>query len=51
MSGDGGPPLPPRATGVVLGLWMAFFLILALVVVPTLFAVCAPPGTSTPTGP
>jgi hypothetical protein len=36
------PPLPPRATGVVLGVWVAVFLILAFVVVPELFASCIP---------
>lgn len=40
------PPLPPRLTGVILGVWMTVLLILALVVVPTVFAVCAPPGTT-----
>ncbi len=40
-------PLPPVATGIVLGLWIALMLVLALVVVPLLFSTCAPaqPGT------
>jgi len=38
------PPLPPRATGVFLGLWVAVFLILAFVVIPELFASCTPPA-------
>jgi hypothetical protein len=37
------PPLPPRATGIFLGVWMAALLILALVVVPQVFATCMPP--------
>ena len=36
------PPLPPRATGIFLGLWMAALLLLAFVIVPQIFAVCAP---------
>ena len=40
------PPLPPRITGVLLGIWVTVCLILALVVVPTVFALCAPPGTT-----
>jgi hypothetical protein len=36
-------PLPPVATGIVLGLWIALMLVLAFVVVPLLFGVCAPP--------
>ena len=35
------PPLPPRATGIFLGLWMAIFIILALFVVPQVFSICA----------
>jgi len=37
-----GSPLPLRATGVFLGLWMAVFIVLALFGVPQLFAMCAP---------
>jgi hypothetical protein len=37
---DEGPPLPPLATGITLGLWVALMLILAFVVVPTAFASC-----------
>ena len=37
------PPLPMRATGIFLGLWMAVFIVLAFVVVPALFASCIPP--------
>lgn len=35
-----GQPLPPLATGISLGLWIALMLFLAFVVVPTLFASC-----------
>lgn len=35
-------PLPPLATGIGLGLWIALMLALAFVVVPTLFGLCAP---------
>ena len=38
------PPLPPRATGVFLGVWVAALLFIAFVVVPQLFAACAPPA-------
>jgi len=34
------PSLPPLATGIVLGLWIALMLVLALVVVPAAFASC-----------
>ena len=34
------PPLPPLATGISLGLWIALMLLLAFVVVPTAFAAC-----------
>jgi len=33
-------PLPPLATGIALGLWIALMLFLAFVVVPTIFASC-----------
>jgi hypothetical protein len=36
------PSLPPRETGVFLGIWMAVFIVLAFAVVPWLFTVCAP---------
>lgn len=36
------PPLPPRATAVFLGLWMAVLLLIAFFVVPALFASCVP---------
>jgi len=36
-------PLPPVATGIVFGLWIALMLVLAFVVVPLLFGLCAPP--------
>ncbi len=36
------PALPPRATGVFLGVWIAVLLLLAFVVVPQLFAACLP---------
>lgn len=35
-----GPALPPKATGLVLGLWITVMLVLALVVVPALFSTC-----------
>jgi hypothetical protein len=35
-------PLPLRATGIFLGVWMAALFILAFFVVPQLFAICAP---------
>jgi hypothetical protein len=41
-AGGEGPALPPVATGLVLGLWIAVLLVLALVVVPALFSTCAP---------
>jgi hypothetical protein len=34
-------PLPPLATGIVLGLWIAVMVVLSLVVVPTLFSTCS----------
>jgi hypothetical protein len=42
------PVLPPRATGVFLGLWMSVLLVLAFFVVPALFALCAPAGGAAP---
>lgn len=44
---DGGGPLPPVATGVALGLWIALMLVLAFVIVPTLFASCQPAAPAT----
>jgi hypothetical protein len=38
-------PLPPVATGIALGLWIALMLVLAFVVVPMLFGQCALTGT------
>ncbi len=38
------PPLPPKATGIFLGVWMAVFLVLAVFVVPMLFESCIPPA-------
>ena len=40
MAEKDAPPLPPLATGITLGLWIAAMLVLAFVVVPTLFASC-----------
>ncbi len=37
-----GPPLPLRATGIFIGVWLAALLLLAFVVVPNLFAACTP---------
>ncbi len=36
----GSPPLPPLATGIALGLWIALMLVIAFVIVPTVFASC-----------
>jgi hypothetical protein len=41
-------PLPLRATGIVLGIWMAVLLVIAFVVVPALFASCLPTGNPVP---
>lgn len=42
---DPGSPLPLRATAIVLGFWIGGLVILALIVVPMLFALCGPaPG-------
>ena len=37
-----GSPLPLRATGIVLSAWVIGMVVLALVVVPLLFATCFP---------
>lgn len=37
-------PVSPRALGVAFGLWITFMVLLAFVVVPFLFATCAPPS-------
>lgn len=42
--GNDGPPLPPLATGIALGIWAAVLLLLAFVVVPLLFATCSALG-------
>ena len=44
----GGSPLPLRATGIVLGIWMAALLAIAFLVVPALFASCLPTGNPVP---
>ncbi len=36
-------PLPPVATGIALGIWIAVMLVLAFVVVPVLFGMCSVP--------
>jgi len=41
-------PLPLRATGIFLGLWMAVLLVVAFVLVPALFGVCLPTGNPVP---
>ncbi len=41
---EGRSPLPPVATGIALGLWIALMLVLAFVVVPALFGMCSVPG-------
>ena len=38
------PALPPKATGIFLGLWIVVLLVLAFVVVPEIFAACIPPA-------
>jgi hypothetical protein len=43
-----GSPLPLRATGIFLGLWMSVLLVLAFFVVPAAFATCTPPETPVP---
>ncbi|HEV8654238.1 MAG TPA: hypothetical protein VGR85_01825 [Candidatus Limnocylindria bacterium] len=40
---EGRSPLPPVATGIALGLWIALMLLLAFVVVPLLFGMCTVP--------
>jgi hypothetical protein len=40
-------PLPPVATGIALGLWIALMLVLAFVVVPLLFGMCSVPDVPT----
>lgn len=37
---DKGSPLPLRATGIVLSAWVVGLVVLALVIVPLLFATC-----------
>jgi hypothetical protein len=41
-------PLPPVATGIALGLWIALMLVLAFVVVPAVFGMFAPFPVGTP---
>ena len=41
-------PLPPVATGIALGLWIALMLVLAFVVVPALFGMFLPLPQETP---
>ena len=43
-----GSPLPLRATGIVLGLWMAVLITIAFFVVPLAFASCQPTGNPVP---
>jgi len=38
---DTGEPFPLRATAIVLSVWVVGLVVLAFVVVPTLFATCA----------
>ncbi len=44
----GRSPLPLRATGIVLGLWMAIVLAIAFFVIPAVFASCLPTGSFAP---
>ena len=37
---DKGGPLPVRATAIVLSVWIVGLVLLAFIVVPTLFATC-----------
>jgi hypothetical protein len=39
---DDRSPLPIRATAIVLAIWITTLVVLALVVVPSLFAQCTP---------
>ncbi len=41
-------PLPLRATGMFLGLWMGVLLTLAFFVVPAVFSTCYPTGNPVP---
>jgi len=41
-------PLPPVATGIALGLWIALMLVLAFVGVPAIFGMFAPMPEATP---
>ena len=41
-------PLPLRATGIVLGLWMAVLITIAFFVVPAVFSSCLPTGNPVP---
>ena len=43
-----GSPLPPVATGIALGLWIALMLVLAFVIVPAVFGLFAPMPEPTP---
>jgi hypothetical protein len=45
---DEGSPLPLRATGIFLGLWMAALITIAFFVVPALFSSCLPTGNPVP---
>ena len=45
---DAGSPLPLRATGIVLGVWMAVLITIAFVAVPAVFASCQPTGNGVP---
>ena len=43
-----GSPLPLRATGIFLGLWMAVLITIAFFVVPAIFSSCLPTGNPVP---
>ena len=45
---EGGSPLPLRATGIFLGLWMAVLITIAFFVVPAVFSSCQPTGNPVP---
>jgi hypothetical protein len=45
---EDGSPLPLRATGIVLGLWMAVLITIAFFVVPVAFSSCQPTGNPVP---
>ena len=45
---EDGSPLPLRATGIVLGMWMAVLITIAFLVVPAVFSSCQRTGNPVP---